>query len=254
MQEHLVIHHHTSLGDYLICCGIVHDYAERYKHIYLPCYHKHYSTINCLYQDFPNIHVLPIGNNWQETREGVDKFAREAEYPIIRIGFEDVVYRPLKRDDTPSELALAINFDRQFYELAGVLYAYRYEKFNLPLKISGADKLYCKMVGNLDKYALVHDCSQDNQHYDGLRISTDLPIIKVTPDATDNLLEWIKVIICAEEIHVVPSSVYCLVDSVCKTTKAKLHFHDCRMNSLFQVNCKHNDHKWNIIEYKLRVH
>ena len=57
----------------------------------------------------------------------------------------------------------------------------------------------------------------------------------------------------AEEIHCVPSSVFCFVDSITKLTKAKLFYHDVRKQTIMRINNPWNDHRWTKINYDTKL-
>ena len=111
----LIFHHHTSLGDHFICNAIVHIYAENLcERLHLPCHKRYYDIIECLYKDFDNIIVHPFHDDWATLEKEMVAFAQEKNWPITRIGFENVYYRNLRRENSPPEF-FAVNFDRQFY-------------------------------------------------------------------------------------------------------------------------------------------
>lgn len=84
--------------------------------------------------------------------------------PVARIGFEKVVYRQLKRENTPPEF-FAVNFDRQFYEEANILFKERYDKFILPKDIPGSDEVYENLTQGEDEYIIVHKNSSAEGDY-----------------------------------------------------------------------------------------
>lgn len=144
----LVFHYHTSLGDNFICNAIAHIYAEQLcERLHIPCHHRYYQTIKCLYQDFDNIIVHSFSDDWATLEREMFYWAQQKQWPVTRIGFENVYYRNMRRVNCPEE-HFAVNFDRQFYEQANILFKERYEKFVLPKKISGSDKLYRNLTGS----------------------------------------------------------------------------------------------------------
>jgi len=258
MIKELIFHHHPGLGDHFICNGMVHTYAEQFDKIYLSCRERFLKTIECLYQDYPNIVTKPFDNDWNALESGVASWAQESKIPYLKIGYDKVIYTYLERENHDSKW-VSVNFDRQFYEQADVLYAARYNKFKLPKEIEGSKELYEKVVGDTKDYILVHDSSSESDGYSfdmfGWRNgqNSDLTIIKIQDNITDNLLQWIDVIRNAKEIHVSPSSVFCLVDSICSGLESDLYFHDLRSNSLFQVNSLLNDNRWIIVDYDEKI-
>lgn len=256
--NNLVLHHHTGLGDSFICNGIVHIYAENFCNtLHLPCEQRYYETINCLYQDFDNIIVHPFNENWAILEQEVKNFSQENKYPLIRIGFENLFHSNLHRVNCEKE-RFAINFDRQFYEQANVLYKDRYEKFILPKKIINEDKLYDELTEGEKDYILVHKSSSLNESYPidifSYNKYKDIKVIEILKSQTSNLLDYVKLIKNAKEIHCVPSSFHCLVDSISRRINAGLYYHNIRLNTLIQVNCcTTGKNRWNVIDYQQKI-
>ena len=50
----------------------------------------------------------------------------------------------------------AVNFDRQFYEEANILFKERYDKFTLPKEIPGSDEVYENLTQGEEEYIIVH--------------------------------------------------------------------------------------------------
>jgi hypothetical protein len=254
----LIFHHHTSLGDNFICNGIVHTYAEKLcERLHIPCHHRYYETIKCLYQDFDNIIVHPFNDDWATLEREMFSWAQENKWPVTRIGFENVYYRDMLRVNCPKE-CFAVYFDRQFYEQANILFRDRYEKFVLPKDISGADEVYENLTGSEKEYIIVHRSSSVEKSYPielwswrGGKKNKDIKIIEIMEGQTNNMLDYVKLIQNAKEIHCIPSSFFCLVDSICTKTNADLYFHDIRMNNLMQVNCwTTGGNRWTMIDYE----
>jgi hypothetical protein len=258
----LVFHHHTSLGDHFICNAIVHIYAEQLcERLHLPCHKRYYETISCLYQDFENIIVHPFNDDWATLEQEMFPWAKEKEWPVTRIGFENVYYRKLQRVNSPAEF-FAVNFDRQFYEQANILFKERYEKFILPKEIPGVDEVYDKLTESEKDYIIVHRNSSAEEDYpidlwnwrrNQIGSVPDIKVIDIKVGQTTNMLSYMKLIENAKEIHCVNSSFFCLVDSVCMKIKPKLFYHDIRMNNITQTNCwTTGGNRWSVVDYPFK--
>lgn len=255
-MKHLVIHHNTSLGDHIVCNGIVHTYARKYDVIHLACQENYYESVQCLYQDFPNIIVHPFDTDINKLRYQVNEFVYKNGYALLRIGLEKVKFTDI---GTHSPWMCPVYFDWQFYELAEVLFKYRYLRFKFPKKVEGSEEIYKKVVGDHKEYILVHNMSSLSNFYPIDLFSwrnnenNHLPIIQVKPGITNNIFQWIDVIKNATEIHAVPSSFFCLVDSVATQIKPKLCYHDIRLDTKIQVNTRWNNHRWHLRDYDPKV-
>jgi hypothetical protein len=267
----LVFHHHTSLGDHFICNGIVHTYAEQLcDRLHLPCHHRYYETISCLYQDFENIIVHPFNDDWPTLEREMFPWAEKNGWPVTRIGFENVYYRNIHRVNLPPEY-VSINFDRQFYEQANILFSERYNKFRLPQTIEGCEELYDTLTEGETEYIIVHSnssaaggksTSKDHLLKKGYDIDlyswrkdgdSNLKVVEIQMGQTSNMLAYMKLIENAKEIHCINSSFFCLVDSVCTKIKAKLFYHDIRINNITQINCwTTGGNRWTVIDYPFK--
>ena len=256
----LIFHHHTSLGDHFICNAIVHIYAENLcERLHLPCHKRYYDIIECLYKDFDNIIIQPFNDDWATLEKEMVAFAQEKNWPITRIGFENVYYRNLRRENSPPEF-FAVNFDRQFYEQANILFKERYLKFTLPKEIPDVDEVYNKLTDGEKDYIIVHKNSSAEGDYPidlwswrKKSYNKNIKIIEIALGQTSNMLSYMKLIENAKEIHCVNSSFFCLVDSVCMNIKPDLFYHDIRMNNITQTNCwTTGGQRWTVIDYPFR--
>ena len=256
MIKDLVFHHHTSLGDHYICNGIAHNYAKDCETLHIPCSEGNYETVNSLYSDFDNIVVHPMTFQSPVSKHEVDALAAKEGWEVTRIGFEKVYYRRFHRVNSPGVEGISVNFDRQFYEEANLLYRKRYEDFHLPKEIPNVDKVYDELVGDADEYIILHKNSSLRDDYpvelwswrQG-KFNKNIKIVEIKKGQTSNMLSYMKVIENAKEIHCVDSSFFCLVDSVSSKLKGKLFYHDMRVNSHVQVHCNFSIPKWNIMSY-----
>lgn len=237
-MNQIILHHHLGLGDHFTCCGLVNTLSEKYDKIYLPCKERNFETVQCLYSENSKVELLKIVG---EEHGEVNIFSNQLNLPVVRVGF------------VPLDLK---NYHMKFYDMVGVEFKKRYLNFKLPKDIKGSEELYQSVVNTYDEYILVHDnSSEQSEYYMDLfewrnGENSHLPIIKITDKITKNLLQWIKVIQHAKEIHVVPSSVFFLVDSIQSELTSDLYYHNVRPSGYtFMVNNDFNEHRWNVVNY-----
>lgn len=231
----IIMHHHLGLGDHFICNGMVNELSKDAR-IYLICKEAYYETVSCLYTD--NFNVKPIflhDDNYHGEIEQVKNIQNILQKDILRIGFQNI-------DHT--------KFDRSFYESISMPFEYRYSRFCLPKINQKSMNLYHKLSKGKE-YALVHRQSSERQ-YD-INITTDLPLIDVNIGETKNMMNWVDLIKNASQIHCVPSSFYCLVDSMAPNLKSKLFYHNVRRGTLLNPNNTFNNNCWNVIEYDSKL-
>jgi len=219
-MNQIILYHHLGLGDHFICNGLVNTLSEHYDKIYLPCKSHYFISVNSLYQDNDKVEVCPIENESYD----VYSLSKSLGIDILNVGFFDFN---------------AKTFDVSFYEGMCLDFSLRHSNFKYP-QLESASDLYNKLVVE-SEYCLVHDsCSTEKFN---LKIDSDLYKIFIQPDITNNIMDYVEVILHAKEVHCVDSSIYQLVDSI--NTSAKLYFHNVRYGG----NSITVSDKWEIINY-----
>jgi hypothetical protein len=82
-------------------------------------------------------------------------------------------------------------------------------------------------------------------------LNENIQIIEIKEGITDDMMQYVKLIQNAQEIHCVASSFHCLVYSI--QTNAKLYFHDIREKTSMAVNTQWNNFKWIEVFYDERI-
>jgi hypothetical protein len=241
-----------TLGDCIVCNAIVHRFAKESNILYYPTDHTNFETLSCLYQDYDNIVVVTFDGPQQE-QDFISK------NNLMRIRSADIYGTYINRVGTSGGMNVSINWDRQIYEYYDLPYSTRYTGFKFPKNVEGSQELYNELTQGDDNYVLFHQEASYgslNINLDGFRMANGMPplkVIEVKFGTTKNLCQYIKLIENAKEIHCIPSSFYCLVDSLFDRVSGELFFHDRRANGILQINCKWNDNKWNMVHYESKV-
>lgn len=236
-----------AMGDSLVVNGIVRYYAALSKHLYTAARPNQVRTLTHLYEDEPNITVIEY-----ESNEQIEAFIRDNG--LGRINPPDTYMIP---DDKKQLVPL---WDEQWYNFYCVPFALRYANFKLPKNLSGSRTLYDRVVKNA-KYILTHRTfgraanTKIDLDYTGWRKSAGLEnienfqIIDIDPSLSDDMLDYVDLIRHAAEIHCVPSSFFCLTDSLFNQTSAKLFYHEIRSETIMRVNNCWNQNAWTFINY-----
>jgi len=242
----------SALGDNIVLSGLVHYYADRANELHLPVWSKHYDTMRTLYQDHTHIKVKSV----TPTQDSSEFWREEAEY--VDQNKLSRILRPELIHSTIKGYSLTPMWDLQIYSMHDLSYEIRYRNFRMPKFVEGAEELYQRLSNN-QPYVLVHNRSGD--HPDGYPIDiaifrkhnnmSDINIIEIDESITNNFMQYSVLIERAQEIHCVPSSFHCLVDSM--KTDARLFFHDIREKTAMVVNSRWNNHRWHIVNYASRI-
>ena len=200
----MIIHHHLGLGDHFVCNGLVNYICKIFKEpIYLICKKHNVETIRYLYSE--NSKVIVVGIEGVNEILEVDEYSLKIDNKILRIGFEHCDPK---------------NWDTSFYNQLGVDFIERYRFFKLPQK---KPKNIIKVPDA--PYILVHNQSSEKKYE--LNVNTNLNIFYMNKEEGYHLLSYIDVIMNAEEIHCIDSSIFHLIDSIPNVTN-KLYFHSIR--------------------------
>jgi hypothetical protein len=254
-MEHVYLVCPLSLGDYFVTNALVRHWARLSHSVTLPAVPQFMATVACLYSECSNVEVVPYLGPDLENKRIKDRDLFVINYRTI---FETQSLHFMGQDH-PS--TVPVWWDRQIYEHFDMSYSRRYQDFVLPSHVPGAAQLSKKLNPGGDSFVLWH--KHTSQHVGGVDIDLEswrpaagldpsLKIIQVELGHTPNLLDYIDLITHAKEIHVVPSSFHCLVDSVVDLTSAELFFHDVRKDTLIQVNSRWNNHRWHVVNYGRR--
>ena len=231
-----------SLGDSFILSGIVHYYAERCHELHVPVRPEFFETLSTLYQDFSNIKIVIINSH-----EELDEYASNNK-------LSKILGTTLQSENIRG-LRLHPLWDQQLYSNHELPFSLRYKNFKMPTNVAGSKELYQKLAGDGTPYALVHRYTGDHPYgipinVENFRSACGMPPIKIIDidhTITNNMLQFIDLIMNAREIHCVASSFHCLIDGI--NTNSRLYFHDVREKTSMLVNSPWNNNKWIIINY-----
>lgn len=175
----LLIYPHQGLGDHFIINGLVRTLVERHPSVVLICRENNLGTVRFMYSDDSRIQVVPELDEPSWNSRDID---------VLRLGY---------CSGDPS--FNAVDYDQKFYKQAGVPFENRWSKFRYPSAMFGASSHGMNVVHDDERFSIASNVPK--------------PFVKIMPQ-TDNLFDWMRLIIGAGEIHCIPSSVFLLVDSI----------------------------------------
>ena len=203
------IYHHLGLGDHVICNGIVHHLLEKHNKIGLFCHGHYYKNVKLLYKDTPNVEVLPF----EKESEIVKFLSLIPEDQYKKIGFEKLTGYSEK----------GLSFDEAFYDLAGIDFNIRFEKFHLPRDEESEQKILNELNPAGEKFIYVHDDPsrgfkiRENSHRNDLKI--------IRNNYKFNLYEMFSIAVQAEEIHTMRTGMLDLINGY-NLNNTKLYVHE----------------------------
>lgn len=184
------IYHHLGLGDHIICNGMVRHYKEIYGKVTVFCKPHNYENVKYMYRDDEDITVLSVGEDWDVN---VYIFENKISNDVIKIGFNKLMSYPMTK------------FDEAFYKIAELPFEYRFSKFSFLRDFDKENEAFNYVNPNNEEYIFVHGNVDKN------KIRTDLKIIENPIEF--GVFDILKIIEYATEVHIMESSIKCLVNS-----------------------------------------
>jgi hypothetical protein len=207
------IYHHLGLGDHIICNGLVRYYQQVYEKVSIFCKPHNYDNVFYMYRDNKNIEVLPIGED-----SHVNGYIKNNQISnnVIKIGFGG--------EQQPN----ITSFDEGFYLQHNLQFSLRFSNFYIERDFEIEKKIMLELNPNNEKYIFTHSVDIN-------RVRNDLKIIENPTNY--NIFNLISLIENAEEVHLMESSVKCLVNSY-KMDIPRFFYHNYVRNYDSFINSK----------------
>jgi hypothetical protein len=234
-----------GLGDHIVAAGLAHWLAQKVDTVYVPCRAVYWTSVNWMFDAIPN--VIPIGlepgQNWHDL-----------ELLSQKLGAQ------LLRSNLGYPLTTSEPWFRATYSQYQLPYSTRFDLWPSPVPGPHSDRLLASH--SHDKPLIViHNHSNERNSYD---IDTVLGrseaeinkyhTIEISTTLSNNLFDWMRILMAADEIHLVESSVFHLCQQISYQLRAKVFFHHIRDFSPHQWErdlqpwCEN----WNWIEYPIK--
>lgn len=211
-KDIVVIEPHLGLGDNLINLGLMRELSRKnpQKYFYYACLHRCYQSLAWMFADLSNVYLFAV------------KSGREARQLA---GFLNASYLPIGIEGVDIK-----RFDAYFYEQHQVNFEVRWNNAQTsagPL----SDILYQQCAPESESYILVCDQESGLVQYE-LRVANpkNKKIIKVEP-LTNNIFDWTKLVLQADEIHTIDTAFIHFVESTLYQKEAPaLYYHLARQS------------------------
>lgn len=240
--ENLFFSEEMSLGDAFVLNGAVHHFASLCHTLYLPSNEVYFDSIQCLYKDWKHIKVIRTPEYHELLKSLPNSF---------HLKIPHLYYMTVRVTNNEAQ-TIAINWERQNYENLGIPYSVRYTGARIPEFVEGAKELKDQLTGGVQDYAVVGRYMQGENiplNFDITQFTGNLKVVEITPGITKNILQYVDLIRGAKQIHVIPSSIHALVDSMWNEVTPDLFFHHIRKNYVGQVNSCLNRGRWRVVNY-----
>ena len=201
----LYIYTHQGLGDHIICNGLIRHFAEINEKVTVFCKPHNLSNVKWMFRDNPKINVISLGED-QET----------INYIHLNNLYEKTLFVGHKRLWDEFLPPICESFDHAFYQMCGLPYEYRFSKFYIERDLLKEKEVYDYVNPNNEPYIFIHG------DIDRSKIRSDLRIIE--NPSQFNIFEIISILQNAEELHLMESSIRCIVNSI-ELSKPKIFYH-----------------------------
>lgn len=231
-NKNILIHHHLGMGDHISLCGMVNyisEIQESNKLIYVLAKEQYYKNVKPLYAHNERIIVHNIGK--ENEYIAAEKLTYEKGLEYLKIGHDHY--------NSSYEVLNNWNCNQVFYHLANIPYENRFTKFTVTYDKEKAKNVLRELNPEGKPFIFLHDDPSR-----GFNINYNKNTYHVIKnDIRYSLYDFIEILNKAEEIHLMPSSFYCLVESLPNIT-SKLYYYNIR-GARYGCGQKYN---WNIIE------
>lgn len=202
----LYIYHHLGLGDHIICNGLVRNLIKGKDKSYLFVKKHNLKTVQFMYRDLNRVlYFIEVNDDTD-----VDRFLKNI--PIkqqIKIGFEYLYENK--------------GFDQQFYEQVNIDFNKRFTDFFVERDLKKELELFNSVKYKQNNYNIIHEDINRNFKIDRKYITNNLPNISINENIkTDVLFDLITLFENANEIHMIESSPFLLIDSIESIKNPKL--------------------------------
>lgn len=224
-----------GIGDHLISSGVVNHLSEE-NLVHLGCWPQWATTLESLYSENSNVKIHPVQDKLLGVFHDRDmrNYAKKIEANYIGLATSSMDMK---------------NYMRIPYNETKLPFEFMYSKFKIPKNLTFNQNFLNNMKPK-NPYVLLNMWDKiGNKHLPNFKwehVDTNLEKVYLMPGKTKNLLDWIPIILGANEIHSIPGGPCHLIDLV---SNVKLFYHDARIGATYNFNHECNNHKWQIIKY-----
>jgi hypothetical protein len=201
---------HLGMGDYIIVNGLIRNIIKRApaKNYILFCNDRFTISVPFMFRDIKNM-AYSIIPQIEMNEHVIQPYIKDFIYELILIGYHHMDYK------TPS--------DMMFYKQFSVDFEKRWTDFYVERDNERELNLFNSYNIKENEYILIQEDKDRKQLIDRNRIKSNLKVIEIEKDITDNIFDYCYLIEQAAEIHCIESSFLFLIDSI--HTNGKLFSH-----------------------------
>jgi hypothetical protein len=210
-MKKIAIYHHLGMGDSIECNGMVRHYTEKHDVVDIFSKDNYYESCKFMYRDSDKIRINKVDgkNEYVEVQKFLKSYDGDVLIPGHQNYFKNLAFFS----------SLNYGPGRSFYDIAGIPWKYRNEKFYFERDLEQEKRVLGKLNPNGEKFVFVHD---DMRRGFVIDLKSEYKIIKNDP--TESFFNMLGVLEAAEEVHCMSSSFFCLIDCLDRKIKIKNKF------------------------------
>tara|TARA_B100000287_G_scaffold432741_1_gene492731 strand:- start:3020 stop:3817 length:798 start_codon:yes stop_codon:yes gene_type:complete len=215
MSKNVYIYHHLGLGDHFHCNGVVRFIIKnkyQNKSYKLFSKNKYYEMVKFMYRDLHNLEIIGISDDEKKEKEEVNSYLKKDDI-LETIGF-DYFLKNKNKNKT---------IDMIFYQQFNIDYSKRFELTYWKRDIDKENSLFKSLVNQNEEYIFVHDDNSRGFTIPKYFLKEKYPIIRNS--YKHSIFDYCKIIENAKEIHVMESSVRCMLEYL-NTSNSKHYLYD----------------------------
>lgn len=194
----IILLHYLAMGDSLVCHGLIREHCKNYGRVEIFAHKKYYTSVSFMFRDLPNLKII----------KGDEAFAKMFIF-LNTFRFGETKYDEVKLVGFPHlDPNSGEQFERQFYRLAGVDFAKKWDNFHVERDRNREEDLF-RRIDPTGDYIFLHD--DPRFRIDRGRVAL-LPVVSPAQGLTNNIFDWCLLIERAREVHVIDSSFMFLID------------------------------------------
>lgn len=201
----IYIYTHQGLGDHIICNGLIRHFVDIQNEVTVFCKPQYESNVSWMFRDDTRIKVLAVGQD-QDTVNYI--MQNNLITNTLLVGFDR-----LWREFQPPVVE---TFDEAFYKMSYLPFEYRFTKFKYERDFQKEKEAFDFVNPNNEPYIFVHG------DVDKSKVRSDLKIVENPTNF--GIFDILTILENAEEIHIMESSIKCLINSY-TFEKPKLFYH-----------------------------
>ena len=136
----------------------------------------------------------------------------------------------------------SLGCDQLFYLQMEIPYEYRFSKFYFKRDLKKEEEAFNLVNPNNEPYIFIHDNPQI-----GAIINRDTPLKVIKNNPKIGIFHFGKILENAEEVHLMESSLRCLIEDPRLNVKGKLFYHHSVRGGYNAVQHKTTRHKWEVV-------